>query len=307
MKKQLLLVLVAALSVLVLSSWSKADRKAYMDVPYYAGKGESTIKGGDFIWKIDGLNYWTMDDMIVSEVLAGNVPNTLRKFRKVTYKTGVDKSCEILSKPHKVEMWVLPDYISVGTDKDFVRMPMSTIAAQKIADALGCSLPTTYLVDRISEAAEGRIEIFPFYPVGERNMRAFCFLDSNNAINALMRAKGYSFGQFVSGMKKDLVLTCELERHPEYRDNIAIYGWHHPDGHPQQPLFLRHANFYSDYSHGARMIWRTIRIDGKEYDIRKVMEDPAMYRLVSDEAYPLKEATFANQKRKDYSVYTKKK
>lgn len=301
MKKQLIVLAAAFLSVVTLTSGTRVGKreKHYMQVPYYVEKPASNLKGWDFIWEVDKLGYWAMDDRIVEEVLAGNVPSALRTFRKVIYKTAVDKSVPVLEKSHKIEMWVLPDYIAVGTDEDFVRMPMSTIAAQKIADALYCSLPTTYLVDRINEAAEGSIDIFPFYPVGSRNMRAYCFLDSNNAINALFKAKGYHFGQFISGLKKDLVLTCEIERNPKYENNIAIYGWHHPDGHPQQPLFLRHANYYSDYSHGARMIWRTIKIDGKEYDIRKVMENPQLYRLVSDEQYPLKNATFAGQVRKD--------
>lgn len=193
-------------------------------------------------------------------------------------------------------MWVLPDYLAVGNDADYVRMPMGPLAAQRVADSLYCSLPTTFLVDRIAEAAEGRIEIFPFRPVGDRNMKPLCFEDSNNAINALMRSKGLKFGQFVSGLKKDVVLTTRLENEAGFDRHVAIYGWHHPDGHPQQPLFIRHGNFYSDYSHGIRLIYRTIKIDGKEYDLRKVLEDPFMFRIVSDEAVPFKRASYDWQK-----------
>ncbi|MCQ2208305.1 MAG: hypothetical protein MJZ02_08825, partial [Paludibacteraceae bacterium] len=58
---------------------------------------------------------------------------------------------------------------------------------------------------------------------------------------------------------------------------------HHPDGHPQQPLFLRHANFYSDYSHGTRLIWHEVTVDGEPFELDALMRDPELYRLVSDE------------------------
>ena len=119
------------------------------------------------------------------------------------------------------------------------------------------------------------------------------FQDSNNAINALFKAKGYHWGQFVSGLKKDIVLTCVLKNDPRYRRNVAIYGWHHPDGHAQQPLFVRHGNFYVDYSHGVRLVSRTCTVDGKEMDIRAILEDPALYRLLSDENSPIVPATYA--------------
>jgi len=173
---------------------------------------------------------------------------------------------------------------------------MGPLAAQRVADSLYCSLPTTFLSDRIDEVSEGRIEIFPFRPVGDRNMKPLCFEDSNNAINALMRSKGLKFGQFVSGLKKDVVLTTRLENEPDYYRHVAIYGWFHPDGHPQQPLFIRHGNFYSDYSHGIRLIYRTIKIDGKEYDLRAVLEDPFLFRLVSKEDVPFKRASYDWQK-----------
>lgn len=293
MKNLLLAVAVAGLALLPqgLSAQKKAkiDKSAgYMDVPWFQNhdRGENAPDGHAYIQMVQDTGFWAMEDMTVSQILSGNVPSALKKFRKIVYKAD----------GHKVEMWVLPDYLAVGNDQDFVRMPMGPLAAQRVADSLYCSLPTTFLSDRIDEVSEGRIEIFPFRPVGDRNMKPLCFEDSNNAINALMRSKGLKFGQFVSGLKKDVVLTTRLENEPEYYRHVAIYGWFHPDGHPQQPLFIRHGNFYSDYSHGIRLIYRTIKIDGKEYDLRAVLEDPFLFRLVSKEDVPFKRASYDWQK-----------
>lgn len=316
MKNLLLAVAVAGLALLPqgLSAQKKAkiDKNAgYMDVPWFQTHNDESVAltGHEFIQKVQDMGFWDMEEQTVAQILAGNVPSALKKFRKITYTVTIrhryqsytlegfpDGPVKNETHKYKVEMWVLPDYLAVGNDQDFVRMPMGPLAAQRVADSLYCSLPTTFLVDRIAEAAEGRIEIFPFRPVGDRNMKPLCFEDSNNAINALMRSKGLKFGQFVSGLKKDVVLTTRLENEPEYYRHVAIYGWHHPDGHPQQPLFIRHGNFYSDYSHGIRLIYRTIKIDGKEYDLRAVLEDPFLFRLVSKEDVPFKRASYDWQK-----------
>ena len=296
--KRLLPVALAALLMMpqpaICQKKAKIDKRAgYMEVPYFQNhdRGERALDGHGYIQKVQDMGFWEMEEETIKEILSGNVPSALKKFRKIKYTVVLGNGAK-----HKVEMWVLPDYLAVGNDKDFVRMPMGPLGAQRVADALYCSLPTTFLVDRIDEVAEGRIEIFPFRPVEDRNMKPLCFEDSNNAINALMRAKGLHYGQFVSGLKKDVVLTTRLENEPGFQRHVAIYGWHHPDGHPQQPLFIRHGNFYSDYSHGIRLIYRTIKIDGKEYDLRAVLEDPEMFRIVSSEPVPFKRASYDWQK-----------
>ena len=316
MKNLLLAVAVAGLALLPqgLSAQKKAkiDKRAgYMEVPWFQTHNDESVAltGHEFIQKVQDMGFWDMEEQTVAQILAGNVPSALKKFRKITYTVTIrhryqsytlegfpDGPVKNETHKYKVEMWVLPDYLAVGNDQDFVRMPMGPLAAQRVADSLYCSLPTTFLSDRIDEVSEGRIEIFPFRPVGDRNMKPLCFEDSNNAINALMRSKGLKFGQFVSGLKKDVVLTTRLENEPDYYRHVAIYGWFHPDGHPQQPLFIRHGNFYSDYSHGIRLIYRTIKIDGKEYDLRAVLEDPFLFRLVSKEDVPFKRASYDWQK-----------
>jgi len=44
---------------------------------------------------------------------------------------------------------VSPDYLAIGSDSDFVRVPMALPTARAIAWESGCSLPTKKLVDLI--------------------------------------------------------------------------------------------------------------------------------------------------------------
>lgn len=301
--RKLLFTLAASMLLLAVSSpkanaqsiiYGKNSRlkKETMAVPYFQDKPQASLTGWDFMLKADKMGFWKLEDAIAETVLEGNIPQELRSFRKIVFRTPVVDSVEILRKPHKVEIWVLPDYISIGTSNDFVRMPMGPLAAQRIADSLHCILPTTFLVDRIAEVSQGHLNIFPFRPLGSRNSQPIVYQDSNNAINALYDAKGYKFGQFISGLKKDVVLTYKILTLPGNENRVAIYGWHLPDGKAKQPLHIKHGNFYADYSHGIRMVYRTIKVDGKEYDAREVLESPQLYRLLSNEPMYLKKASY---------------
>lgn len=259
-------------------------------VPYFQNHSctpdSQRIGGKEFIRSTDRLRFLTRDSMIVEQVLAGNIPDSLKFFRKIIFYTSDSNS------KHKVEMLALPDYLAVGTNEDFIRVPMGPVAAQQVADSLYCSLPTSKLVDEIAAASEGAIDPFPFRPVGDRNCQPWTFEDSNNAINALYKVKGYHFGQFISGLKKDVIIST-LAEDTTKPCRVVIYGWHYPDGTHIQNSTNVHVNFYTDYSHGIRLIYRIIKIDGKEYDIQKVLTDPQMFRILSKEETPMKKATYA--------------
>lgn len=302
MRNHIKILAFTALALILSSSLLQAENVVYgknaklkkekMAVPYFLGKPEPALTGWNFMLKADKMGFWELEDYIAQTVLEGNVPAPMKYFRKIVFRTPVIDSVEVLKKRHTIEMWVLPDYLTIGTDESFVRMPMGPLAAQRIADSLHCILPTTYLVDRIAEASEGHLDIFPFRPLENRNSQPIVFQDSHNAIQALYKAKGYKFGQLVSGLKKDVVLTCKILTQPGWERYEAIYGWHHPSGKVQQPLFIRHGNFYVDYSHGIRLIYRTIKVDGKEMDAREILESPQLYRLLSDEPMYLKKASY---------------
>ena len=76
------------------------------------------------------------------------------------------------------------------------------------------------------------------------------------------------------------MLTPSLARRP---GRVAIFGWHHPDGKPIQPLYTGHIATYVDYSHGVRLVWRELEVDGHRRSIGEVLADPVLHELLSDE------------------------
>ena len=145
----------------------------------------------------------------------------------------------------------MPDYLAIGGDENFVRVPMNPRTAARIAEAFGCSLPTRKIVDAIDRIATVKLEPRPL--TQEREAVA-TFLQHHEIIE--QQRNGSRLGELVSGIKKDVVLSNRLEERP---NRVAIYGWHKLDGKPIQPLNVSHVSWYVDYSHGVRLIKRPDR------------------------------------------------
>ncbi len=79
---------------------------------------------------------------------------------------------------------------------------------------------------------------------------------------------------------KEVRLSNRLAEKP---NRVAIYGWHQLDGKPIQPLTIVDVDWYVDYSHGVRLMKRTVTVDGKLQDARQVLLSPSLSPLLSDE------------------------
>ena len=90
-----------------------------------------------------------------AEILRGNVPDFLRRLRAVSV-TNV-----ITGKTNIATFFATLDYLAVGSDDDYFLTPLRPETAQRIADALGCSLPTRAMVDAIYAAGDVKLEPHP--------------------------------------------------------------------------------------------------------------------------------------------------
>jgi hypothetical protein len=169
------------------------------------------------------------------------------------------------------------DYAAVGTDDDFVRIPMSPITAQRLADLFGYVLPTRRLVDAVYRAAAIKLAPSPL-PPGPQMMSNDYYRRHHEAVEKQRAGRGA--GQLIAGHKKDVVVTKRLAARP---DRVAIYGWHRGDGRPIQPLSLVHEASYADYSHGIRWVSGVMLVDDVERGVADVARDPELAGLVSDE------------------------
>ncbi len=231
----------------------------------------TAVTGSVFYTSIAALKWYEREPMIVKEILSGNVPDFLRRLIPVHTQIKDSATQKIIHATY----FVLPDYLSIGSNNDFARVPMTPMAAQQIADSLHCFLPTRKMVNDIYQQAKIKLEPIPMFAYRDS---AVTFYQHHLMIEAQRQTrKG-----LIAGIKKDVVISSKITN--DLKPNrVAIYGWHKMDGNAIQPLYTGHINWYVDYSHGIRLIYRTIIVDGKKYDYTDVLKDEVMRKILCDE------------------------
>jgi len=227
-----------------------------------------------FLANVTGIDGVKRDQHVAREILRGNMPGFLHKLVPVniTGKTANGTNAQIT-------ICVTPDYLALGSNRDYVRVPLGLSAAARIADQFGMILPTPRMVDRIYRASTLRLSPQPMAPGPQMTSTAY-FVRHNATVEAQRRNAGAAPGTLISGHKKDVVLTSRLTSN---RGRVAIYGWHRRNGTPIQPLSTVHGAGYADYSHGIRLVSRTAFLNGRSIDLRSLMADPQYAALLSHE------------------------
>lgn len=217
---------------------------------------------------------------IEAEILKGNVPDFLRRLQPVTTQRLIDGAAV------SATFFVTPDYLAVGSEEDYFLTPLTPQAAQRIANATGCILPTPRMADAIFAAAGGKL-VPSRIPPSAAMTSVEVFLQHNATVRTqrVDQLAEHPFGSLIGGHKKDVVWSNQLTNKP---GKVAIYGWHQPDGQPVQPLYTGHAATWVDYSHGIRLVQASVKLDGKEYSATDVLRDPKLASLLSDEGPAMK-------------------
>ena len=227
------------------------------------------MTGSQFAESVLGCDRRQREDAILEELAAGNVPEFLRKL--VPIKLDYDRV--------RATAFVMPEYLAIGSDHDFLRIPMNLHTARTIAERFGFVLPTKKMVDRIYDQSFCRFVPQPL-PAGPPMISVAYYLTHNAMIDKQAEKRAFQAGALVAGHKKDVVLTNRLRSRP---DRIAIYGWHRASGDPIQPLSTVHGAGYADYSHGIRLVSRLALINGTLRPIGDILRDSALAMALSDE------------------------
>ncbi|MBT3252803.1 MAG: T9SS type A sorting domain-containing protein [Candidatus Marinimicrobia bacterium] len=242
--------------------------------------------GSQFMTSLLDMSFNDRENAILNQLRSGNVPYFLRDLKNISaaFEDAAGSS-------HIVGYEVMPDYLSIGTDTNYCRVPMGPITAQRAADFFGLIMPTRKLVDHIYTNTDIQLAPVTYAPVGNQNEGVPKFIEHNTAIEAQLNTAGASLGQLIGGTKKDVVLS-NLIIDPSRPGHVTIYGWHQLNGSPIQPLTNIHTNTYVDYSHGIRYMDGRVTIDGVINDAVSVLRNSIQYRLLSDESGPMNQPTY---------------
>jgi hypothetical protein len=211
---------------------------------------------------------------IEAELLRGNLPAFLRRLQPVALTAELPDGRRVTA-----TICVMPDYLAIGANRDFLRVPMNLHTAVAVAGRFGFVLPTRKMVDAIYLQSAAHLRPQPMRAGPEMRSTDY-YLRHDRSIGEQRRALGIPLGVLISGHKKDVVISNRLTSHP---DRIAIYGWHELDGHPIQSLSTVHGANYADYSHGIRLVSDVVYIDGVPASLHDVLADPQLAVVLSDE------------------------
>jgi hypothetical protein len=238
-------------------------------------RGTNALGGKAFAEKVSALSFAEREQEILNEVLAGNVPALFRKFCPVTVMNIAGDKTNIAT------FYAAPEYLAIGSDEDYFLTPISPNTAQRIADQLGCVLPTRKMVDAIYASAEVKLAPAPIPPSAAMTTVPV-FVQHNEMVRTQRVAfvKEHPLGALVAGHKKDVVISRQLS---SVTNRVAIYGWHQTNGAAIQPLYLGHTAAWVDYSHGIRLVQRDMMVNGEAKTVADVLADPRLCGLISDE------------------------
>lgn len=229
------------------------------------------VMGGNAFFKLVADKGWRQRDSLgLKEITGGNIPGFFKKFIPVHSQIN-----DSTGKAHIAVFYVSPDYVVLGTDNDFARLPLTAMAGQKIADHFDCFLPTKKMTDLIYKQAEVKLEPVPM----------LAFRDSSVTMwqhHLIIEGQRKGRKGLIAGIKKDVVISPKMMNNAK-SDRVAIYGWHRLNGQPIQPLYTGHINWWVDYSHGIRLVYKKIKVNGRQMDYKDVLKDPVYHKLLSDE------------------------
>lgn len=231
------------------------------------------LSGSAFYDTVKSMDWKHREALALPQLINGNMPAFL--FRFLPVHTSIRDSAT--GQTIHATYYVSPDYVSVGTDNDWARLPLTPLAAQTLADTLHCFLPTRKMVNDIYEQATVKLAPVPLY----------AFRDSSVIMyhhHLIIEGQRKGTTGLIAGIKKDVVISDKLTR-SDKKERVAIYGWHQLNGQPIQPLYTGHINWWVDYSHGIRLIYRIITVEGKKMDYIEVMKDKTLRSLLSDEPF----------------------
>jgi hypothetical protein len=232
------------------------------------------LTGSEFADQVSGMGEKEREQAILEQFLQGNLPDFLRSLKPVSLQCRFTDEDTLTG-----TVFVMPDYLAIGSDDDFLRIPMNLHTASAIASRFGFILPTPKIVDAIYDQSACQVKPQPMLPGPQMRSTSY-YRAHDQKIKEQCLVIGIPPGELFAGHKKDVVITNRLV---QKQDRIAIYGWHQCAGAPIQPLSTVHGSCYADYSHGIRLVSDTVWIEGKSRSIYEVLEDPKLAKVLSAE------------------------
>ena len=102
-------------------------------------------------------------------------------------------------------IFVMPDYLAIGSDSDFLRIPMNLHTARAVADRFGFVLPTRKMVDAIYDQSTYHFTPQPL-PAGPQMTSTEYYRTHNAMIEQQSQSRGFPLGR--AGFRATRKTSC---------------------------------------------------------------------------------------------------
>src|SRR5512135_472849 len=196
----LLLILAVGLSARAAMGKELADVQGLLTslVKKVPPRQDRAMTGSAFAARVSEMDRDEREQAIETELTEGNFPEFMKRLKPVQLARRFEDG-----KTKTVTIFAMPDYLSVGSDRDYLLTPMNLHTAIKTAIRLGFILPTKKIVDAIYRQSEVRCAPEPM-PAGPEMRSTTYYVKHNQKIKKQLVALSCVPGTLVSGHKKDV-------------------------------------------------------------------------------------------------------
>jgi hypothetical protein len=237
----------------------------------------TAMSGSQFAYYIWSMSLTDRENAIYAEVLNGNVPDFMRNLVPVTSSATIGHTL------YTATYYVIPDYTAIGCDTDYFLCPMTPLLAQRIADQIGCTLPTSKMVDDIWLAASVKLAPSTIPPSPQMTTVPIFYQEDTTIWNQRKVVLATNpLGELVGGDKKDVIISNHIYGNPS-PGRVVIYGWTQLDSIPIQEVYWGHENTYADYSHGIRFVQLACTLNGSATTVNDILTSTTLDSVLSNE------------------------
>ncbi len=201
---------------------------------------------------------------------------------------------------HRCVFWVARDALRLGEPGDLVRVNVTARTAQRLADMLGGTLPTTFLIDEVIRQFGAKVP--PCIQPPDRSSRVAKGLSPAMDDIDAMRYHSAAIDAAISKLADPPYIVMNAGKHWVLTNRLqgstnksANYGWF-TKGAPYvsasgvklwQPLGTAHNDRHVDYSQTLQLVRGVVEIDGVAMSFARAAAHSELWWVLSDEG-PLK-------------------